>query len=85
MRFRIKGILTDVDVTSVTLEYNPNIIQNDSPEGLMLWHCPICTTPIFQFSGKLISITPGMVPSKLPPVIHQCPKCKIKYLVVTML
>jgi len=85
MKFSIKGQRVDVEVTTVVLEYNPNIIQKDSPEGLLLWHCPICCSPIFQFSGRMISITPGMVPSRQPPIIKECPKCKVKYLVLSMI
>lgn len=84
MRFNVKGKSIDMDVTSVVLEYNANIIQKDSPEGLMLWHCPIDNTPLFQYSGKQVMVIPGMVPTKLP-VIHQCSKCKTKYLVISMI
>ena len=85
MHFRIKGIPTDVEVTSIVLEYNANIIQTDSPEGLLLWHCPICCSPLFQFSGRMVSITPGLVPSRQPPIIKECPKCKQKYLIISII
>jgi len=85
MKFRIRGIETDVSVTTITLEYNPNIVQKDSPEGLLLWHCPICCSPLFQFSGRMVSITPGMVPSRQPPIIKECPKCGVKYLLVNII
>lgn len=84
MRFRIKGKIADLDVTTVVLEYNPNIIQKDMPEGLMLWHCPIDNQPLFQYSGKQVMIIPGRVPTKLP-VIAQCSKCKTKYLIVSII
>jgi hypothetical protein len=83
MNFRIRGVPTDIEVTTVVLEYNPNIVQNDSPEGLMLWHCPIDNQPLFQFSGRQVMIIPGMVPTRLP-ILNQCPKCKQKYLVIAM-
>ena len=84
MRFRIQGKIADIDVTTVVLEYNPNIIQTDSPEGLLLWHCPIDNSPLFQFSGKQVMIIPGMIATKIP-ILHQCPKCKTKYLVIAMI
>jgi len=84
MQFRVRGNLTEVQVTTVVLEYDPNIIQKDMPEGLMLWHCPIDNTPLFQYSGKQVMIIPGMIPTKLP-VIHQCSKCHTKYLVISVI
>ena len=83
MRFRIQGKPVDISVVSVVLEYNPTIVQKDDPEGLMLWHCPIDNTPLFQYSGKMVMIIPGMVPTKLP-VIHQCGKCKTRYLIISI-
>ena len=84
MRFKIQGKSIDLEVTTIVLEYNPNIIQNDSPEGLILWHCPIDNQPLFQYSGRQVMIIPGMVPTRLP-VIKECPKCKTKYLVVSII
>ena len=84
MIFTVKGQKVDLDVTSIVLEYNPNIIQPDSPEGLMLWHCPIDNSPLFQFSAKMVMIIPGMIETKIP-VIHQCGKCKTKYLVISII
>ena len=84
MRFSIQGKIADLDVTTVVLEYNPNIIQGDSPEGLLLWHCPIDNTPLFQFSGRVVMIVPGMAPTKIPLII-QCQKCKTKYLILSMI
>jgi hypothetical protein len=84
MRFNIRGIPQDISVTTVVLEYNPNVIQNNSPEGLLLWHCPIDNSPLFQFSAHQVMIIPGMVPTKLP-IINQCPKCKQKYLVISVI
>jgi hypothetical protein len=84
MLFNIKGVKTNVEVTTVVLEYNPNIIQKDVPEGLMLWHCPVDNTPLFQYSARQVMIVPGMVPTKVP-ILKECPKCKTKYLVVTVI
>jgi hypothetical protein len=84
MRFNIKGLSTDIEVTTVVLEHNPNIIQKDSPEGLILWHCPIDNQPLFQFSGRQVMIIPGMVPTKIP-IIVQCSKCHTRYLVLSVL
>jgi len=84
MHFNIQGKGVDLEVTTIVLEYNPNIIQKDSPEGLMLWHCPIDNTPLFQFSARQVMIIPGMVPTRLP-VINQCGKCKTKYLVISII
>jgi hypothetical protein len=80
MDFKIGGVNRHVEVTTIVLEYNPNLIQKDTVEGLMLWHCPIDNTPLFQYSAKMVAIMPGMIPTKIP-VIHQCPKCKTKYLI----
>ena len=67
-----------MDVTSVILEYDPKIA--DSTENLILWHCPICNQPLFQYSARLVMIIPGMTPTKLP-IIIACQKCKKRYLI----
>jgi hypothetical protein len=82
MIFRIKGVQTDIAVTTVVLEANP--LQFNSPEGLILWHCPIDNQPLFQYSGKQVMIIPGMVPTNLPLIV-QCEKCHTKYLLVSVL
>jgi hypothetical protein len=84
MHFSIQGKKIDLKVTSIILEYDPKLVKDDSPDGLILWHCPIDNTPLFQYSGKMVMVIPGMVPVKLP-VIKECPKCKTKYLVVAMI
>lgn len=84
MDFTVQGKKISLDVTTIVLEYNPNIIQNDSPEGLMLWHCPIDNQPLFQYSARMVMVIPGMIPTKLP-VIHQCSKCRTKYLVISII
>jgi uncharacterized protein with PIN domain len=76
MKFHIRGKEIEEDVTSVVLQFK----AEDSLESLLLWHCPICTEPLFQFSGKMISIIPGSTPTKIP-VIVDCRKCKNKYLI----
>lgn len=84
MRFSILGKIADVNVTTVVLEANQNIIQKDSPEGLLMWHCPIDNQPLFQYSGRQVMIVPGMVPTPLP-ILHECQKCRTKYLIISMI
>ncbi len=81
MKFQIQGKIADLTVTTVVLEYTPT---KDNPEGLILWHCPIDNQPLFQYSGRQVMIIPGMVETKLP-LIHQCPRCKTKYLIVSVI
>lgn len=80
MQFRIKGVPIDVSVTTVVLDSH----LTDTPEGLILWHCPIDNQPLFQYSGKQVMIIPGMVPTNVP-IIIQCSKCKQKYLIVSII
>lgn len=42
-----------------------------------MWFCPTCQNPMFQYTGKLISITPGSSPSQVR-VILKC-RCKTIY------
>ena len=79
MKFKIHGKIADLVVTAVILEHTA-----DDKESLLLWHCPIDNTPLFQYSGRQVMIVPGMVPTKLP-LIHQCPKCRTKYLLVSII
>lgn len=74
----IRGKSISLDVTSVVLEYDPKMAT--LPENLILWHCPICNQPLFQYSARLVMIIPGMTPTKIP-VIHICSKCKKRYLI----
>jgi hypothetical protein len=78
MLFNIRGVPTDLSITTVVLEYDRNISNNET--DLIMWHCPVCATPTIQFGARLIAILPGLVPNKTPPVIAQCYKCKHKYL-----
>ena len=80
MKFKIRGEIADLVVTTVVLEHT----TADDKESLLLWHCPIDNSPLFQFSGRQVMIVPGMVPTKLP-VLNQCPKCKTRYLVVSII
>jgi uncharacterized protein with PIN domain len=78
MKFTAMGKNIDLDVTSVILEHD-----EDLGENLVLWHCPICNQPLFQYSARMVMIAPGMVPTKIPLIII-CPKCKHRYLLVSI-
>ena len=84
MKFQIRGQSVDVDLTSVILEYNPILDENETLESLILWHCPICNQPLFQYSGKVIMIVPGKTPTKIPVIVN-CEKCHHKYLINSIL
>ena len=58
------------------------IITSDSehPDNLNAFFCPYDRNPqpLLQYMGKILSITPGHAPLKLP-VIKRCPNCKRNY------
>jgi len=78
MLFQIRNIPTEIDVTSVILSYNT---READFNNLILWHCPICNQPLFQYTGKVLMIVPGMTPATSPPILIACARCKHKYLV----
>lgn len=78
MKFTIRGVKSEIDVTSVVLEYDERLA--DELDNLILWHCPICNQPLFQYSGSMIAILPGMTPTKVPILVN-CDKCKKKYMI----
>jgi len=78
MKFVIRGVSSDVSVTSVILEYNPKFA--DDLDELILWHCPICNTPLFQYSGNMVAILPGMTHTAVPVLVN-CGKCKKRYMI----
>lgn len=78
MHFQIRGISQELNVTSVILEHDAGLGDN-----LVLWHCPICNQPLFQYSARLVMIVPGMTPTKVPVIII-CPKCKHRYSLVSV-
>lgn len=54
--------------------------DNDNPDNLNAFFCPYCRNPqpLLQYMGKIISITPGHAPIKLP-LIKRCTNCKRNY------
>jgi C4-type Zn-finger protein len=82
MKFTAMGRDIDLDVTSVILEYDPKLA--DSTSNLILWHCPICNQPLFQYSARLVMIIPGMTPTNVP-IITICGKCKHRYMLVSIM
>ena len=54
--------------------------DDDNPTNLNAFFCPYCRNPqpLLQYQGKIISITPGHAPIKLP-LIKRCSNCKRNY------
>lgn len=47
---------------------------------LKMFHCPTDRTPLFQYSGEIMSISPtGLWDGMM--VVTQCPTCKHKYMI----
>ena len=55
-------------------------VDDDNPDNLNAFFCPYCRNPqpLLQFKGKIISITPGGAPIRLP-LIKRCTNCKRNY------
>lgn len=70
-----------IDITSVVIQ-TPQYIHKGhyyfegkvNPD-LHIFFCWNCQNPLFQYAGKVISITRGSTPYT-PPLILQCFKCK---------
>ena len=54
--------------------------EDDNPDKLNAFFCPGCRNPqpLLQYMGKIISLTPGHAPLKLP-LIKRCSNCKRNY------
>jgi hypothetical protein len=54
--------------------------DTDNPENLNAFFCPYCRNPqpLLQYQGKIISITPGHGPLRMP-IIKRCSQCKKNY------
>lgn len=66
----------ELKLTTVYLEYNPM-------DQVVMFYCHLCRYPMFQYSGEIISLMPGMGDFS-PPIIFQCGNnhCKHKYAVL---
>jgi hypothetical protein len=55
-------------------------IDEEDSENLNAFFCPYCHNqqPLLQYQGKIISITPGHAPIRLP-LIKRCSGCKRNY------
>jgi len=63
-------------LTTVYLDYDPQ-------DQLTLFYCHRCRYPMFQYSGEIIQLLPG-VGDFSPPIIIQCGNkdCKHKYAIL---
>ena len=54
--------------------------EEEDPTSLHAFFCPYCRNPqpLLQYMGKIISLTPGHAPLKLP-LIKRCSNCKRNY------
>ena len=68
MDVTILGKIRSIDVTSV-------VISTPRKGDLHLFFCWNCQNPLFQYMGKVISITKGSAPYS-PPIVMMCNRCK---------
>jgi hypothetical protein len=82
MRYSALGQSKEMDVTSLILDYD---VRNSNVEtNMIMFHCPVCKTPVFQYGGRMIAILPGLVPNTNPPIVVRCIKCQKKYLLLSI-
>jgi RNase P subunit RPR2 len=71
MDVTILGKVKSIDITSV-------VISTPRKGDLRLFFCYNCQNPLFQYMGKVITITRGSTPYH-PPIIMMCNRCKTVY------
>lgn len=79
MQVRVLGGVEDIQVTTVTLERD---IHDAAGMHMKMFHCPLCGSPVMQYTGHVSRVFPGMEPVILP-IIVQCSnkrRCTAKYL-----
>ena len=70
----IEGV-KDIEVITVTLA------ETSNKSSYKMWNCPACLKPIFRYKGSVISVSPGVVPDKIP-FLNQCSDCRQDYLII---
>jgi hypothetical protein len=75
MQFKLADKVKNIQITTVTISHDL-----DDPQGtkMYIFHCTSCGSPMFQYSGFIISILPGLSPVKLPSVLR-CPNSRCKH------
>jgi predicted RNA-binding Zn-ribbon protein involved in translation (DUF1610 family) len=79
MQVIIDHIVEDIQVTTVTLAHD---ITDPTGSRIKMFHCPVCGSPVVQYSGFVARMFPGMEPVTLP-IIARCTntrRCNAKYL-----
>lgn len=80
MQVRTHEGIQEINVTTVTLSHNTM-----SPGFVTMFHCPVCGSPVVQYSGFVVSVFPGMEPCSLPLIVKCSNKvCSTKYLFRTI-
>src|SRR6185503_3458480 len=74
MQVRIRGVSSDIFVSTVLLSHNKK-----DPKNLYLFRCYKCGNPISQVQGNITAISAGYIPAQEVPVITACEKCRTKY------
>jgi len=83
MQVKTADGITDITVTTVTLSHDTH-----DPTGnhMYMFHCPVCGSPVVQYSGFIARLMPGMEPVTLP-IVARCTntkRCTAKYLFRTI-
>lgn len=79
MKALIQGKETNLKVTSLILESDPL-----NPDMMSIFHCLICGQKGFQYSASIIMVIPGGTKVNVP-IIHQCDRCKHRYLINSLM
>jgi hypothetical protein len=75
MMIVVRGEQKEEKFTVVSLS-----VDHDKWNYLKMFHCPTDRTPLFKYSGDILSISPTGVWEEMS-VIVQCPTCKNQYLI----
>ena len=76
MIIHVRGETREEKITAVSLT-----VDRDKWNYIKMFHCPTDRTPLFKYSGEIMSISPTNAWTEMSLII-QCPTCKAQYLVV---